>query len=397
MMQMTTQRIVLGAAMNNPDWARQVWERLTPELHFLGPDQDAATACYTAWQAEKSNDPQTVMLTLQALGLHRRYSSVNLLDMHQQSFPASETALRMAISRLEQDRQRHEVLRLSERLAGIATKTDADLSVEVSSISAELATAVQTRLTDPMQGTLTLQQLLDLDFPQAGEVVPGLFKTRSRVVLTGPEGRGKSEMIYQIALGAACGIHPFSTEEIPPQRVLIVDAENEHVDLQKRLRRIYSLYQGLGAGPVNNHLRIQDALGWNLLDPADAGHLFALVRSYMPDLLVIGPVYQIMGGDANDAETVRRFMRVVDQCRAISDTAVLTEAHAGHGESGNRNNWRPSGSSLWLRWPDMGIGMNPSDEESSEMELVRWRGDRVDNYWPDVVRRGSILPWGQAQ
>ena len=383
--------------MNNAEWARQVWERLTPELHFRGPDLDAATAAYVAWQREKSNDPQTVLLTLQSLGLHRRYSASNLLDMHQQSFPASEKALRLAISRLEEDRQRDEVLRISERLAGLATNPEADLSVEATSLSAELAVAVQTRVVDPMQGTLTLQDLLDLDFPQAGEVVPGLFRNRTRVVITGPEGRGKSEMIYQIALGAARGINPFTTEPIPQQRVLIVDAENEHVDLQKRLRRIDALYDGVGAEPSGDHLRIQDALGWNLLDPADAGHLFALTRAFMPDLLVIGPVYQIMGGDGNDAETVRRFMRVVDQCRSISDTAVLTEAHAGHGEGGNRNNWRPSGSSLWLRWPDMGIGMSPLDDQASQMQLVRWRGDRVENHWPDVVRRGGVLPWTQAE
>lgn len=393
----TTQRIVLGAAMNNPEWARQVWERLTPDIHFNGPDLPAATAAYTAWQKEKSNDPQTVLLTLQSLGLHRRYSASNLLDMHQQSYPASESALRLAIGRLEEDRQRDEVLRISERLTGLAINPEADLSMEASTLAAELAVAVQTRVNDPMQGTLTLQDLLDLDFPQAGEVVPGLFKARTRVVLTGPEGRGKSEMIYQIALGAARGVQPFSTEFIPQQKVLIVDAENEHVDLQKRLRRINSLYDGIGAEPVGEHLRIQDALGWNLLDPADAGHLFALVRAYMPDLLVIGPVYQIMGGDANDAETVRRFMRVVDQCRAISDTAVLTEAHAGHGESGSRNGWRPSGSSLWLRWPDMGIGLAPIDEQASQMQLVRWRGDRIENHWPEVVRRGGVLPWSQVE
>jgi replicative DNA helicase len=393
----TTQRIVLGAAMNKSEWAQQVWERLTPDEHFNGPDHDAAQAAYTAWQKEKSNDPQVVLLTLQALGLHRRYSGSNLLDMHQQSYPASDGALRMAIGQLEEDRQREQVMRLSERLVGLATNPEADLSVDVSALAGELAVAVQTRVNDPMAGTLTLQQLLDMDFPQHGEVVPGLFKARTRVVLTGPEGRGKSEMIYQIAMGAARGIQPFSTEVITPQRVLIVDAENEHVDLQKRLKRINGLYDGIGASPVGDNLRIQDALGWNLLDPRDAAHLFALVRSFMPDLMVIGPVYQIMGGDGNDAETVRRFMRVVDQCRQISDTAVLTEAHAGHGESGSRNGWRPSGSSLWLRWPDLGIGLSPADDEASVMQLVRWRGDRIENHWPEAVRRGGLLPWTETE
>lgn len=393
----TTQRMVLGAAMNKREWAAQVWETLTPDLHFQGPDLSAAQAAYAAWQQEKTNDPQTVMLMLQALGLHRRYSATNLLDMHEQSFPASETALRLAIGKLEEDRQRSDVLRIAERLTMVATAPEGDLSMEVSSIAGELATTVQTRVADPLAGTLTLRELLDLDFPQEGVVIPGMFKARTRAVVTGPEGRGKSEMIYQIALGAAMGVHPFTTEQMTQQKVLIVDAENEHVDLQKRLQRISGIFDKIGGRDPGEHLRIQDALGWNLLDSSDAGHLFALVRSYLPDLLIIGPIYQIMGGDANDAETVRRFMRVVDQCRAISDCAVLTEAHAGHGEAGNRNNWRPSGSSLWLRWPDMGIGLAPLDDEASRMQLVRWRGDRVDNHWPDVVRRGGVLPWAESE
>ena len=392
-----TQRIVLGAAMNKPEWAREVWERLTPEQHFRGPDLDAATAGYVAWQKEHSNDPQVVLLTLQALGLHRRYSGSNLLTMYEQSFPASDSALRMAIGQLEEDRQRDQVLRISERLAGMATNTDSDLAVDVSAVAAELAVSVQTRVHDPLAGTLTLQQLMDMDFPNHGDVILGLLKTSSRIVLTGPEGKGKSEMTYQIALGAARGIQPFSTEVITPQKVLIVDAENEHVNLQKRLVRINALYDGMDAAPAGDNLRIQDALGWDLLNPRDAAHLFALVRSFMPDLMVIGPVYKIMGGDANDAETVRRFMRVVDECRQISSTAVLTEAHAGHGESGSRNGWRPSGSSLWLRWPDMGIGLAPQDDEGAVMRLMRWRGDRVENHWPDAVRRGGILPWTQVE
>lgn len=173
-----TQRIVLGAAMNKPEWAREVWERLTPEQHFRGPDLDAATAGYVAWQKEHSNDPQVVLLTLQALGLHRRYSGSNLLTMYEQSFPASDSALRMAIGQLEEDRQRDQVLRISERLAGMATNTDSDLAVDVSAVAAELAVSVQTRVHDPLAGTLTLQQLMDMDFPNHGEVIPGTTENK---------------------------------------------------------------------------------------------------------------------------------------------------------------------------------------------------------------------------
>jgi replicative DNA helicase len=381
----------MSAVLNRDEWAQHTWERITPD-YFTGPLRLAAEAAYTAYQKEKTCEPNVVMATLITLGYARRFDGSELMSLYEQGFSMSDQAFRMLVSQLEEEEQRRNVMALSGRLAQVAATPSTDFHVEVSSIAAEIATAAQTRQSDPTEGTLTVQQLLDLDFPQAGEVIPGLFKRRTRVVLTGPEGRGKSEMLFQIALCAARGIHPFTWQPIPAQRVLVVDAENEHVDLQRRISRISGLLDGMEADLPGDNMRIQDALGWNLLDSRDAGHLFALVRSYMPDLMIIGPVYQIMGGDANDAETVRRFMRVVDECRAISETAVLTEAHAGHGEGGNRNNWRPSGSSLWLRWPDMGIGMAPQ-EDSQGMELVRWRGDRVENEWPRFVTRGSILPW----
>lgn len=387
----SVQQSVLSAVLNRDEWARIAWERITPD-YFTGPLRLAAEAAYTAYQKEKTCEPNVVMATLITLGYARRFPGNELLALYEAGFSLSDQAFRMLVSQLEEEEQRRNVMALSGRLAQIAATPSADFHIEVASIAAEIATTAQTRQTDPTEGTLTVEQLLDLDFPQAGEVVPGLFKRRTRAVITGPEGRGKSEMLFQIGLCAARGIHPFTWKEIPQQKVLVVDAENEHVDLQKRISRISTLLDGMGAPPAGDYMRIQDALGWNLLDARDAGHLFALTRAYMPDLMLIGPVYQIMGGDANDAETVRRFMRVVDECRAISETAVLTEAHAGHGEGGNRNNWRPSGSSLWLRWPDMGIGMSPI-EGSDSMELVRWRGDRIDNEWPKFITRGSILPW----
>ncbi len=391
----SVQESVLSGVMNSPDWARQAWDRITPE-YFTGELRVAADAAYQCWQKEKTCEPNAVMAMLIALGYTRRFSGGRLLDIYQNGFPLSDNSFRMLVSHLEEEHQRRQAALLADRIASVAATPGSDFHLEISALATELTLAAQTRQTSPVESTITLQELLDTDFPEDGDVVPGLFKPRSRVVITGPEGRGKSELMYQVALGAARGVQPFSTETFPQRKVLIVDAENQQYQLQKRLRRINAQYDGLGCPDVGENLRIQDALGWNLLDPSDSGYLFALVREYMPDILMIGPVYQVMGGDANDAETVRRFMRVVDECRLISNCAVLTEAHAGHGESGNRNGWRPSGSSLWLRWPEMGIGLSPLDDSGAEMELKRWRGDREQNDWPDMVRRGGFLPWTEA-
>lgn len=53
---------------------------------------------------------------------------------------------------------------------------------------------------------------------------------------------------------------------------------------------------------------------------------------------------------------------------------------------------RPYGSSLFLRWPEIGIGLKP-DGEQGDLWVGRWRGDRLENNWPDKLVRGQIWPW----
>lgn len=388
-----TQRAVLAACLNNDQWAERIWESCTPS-YFTGQWHLIAEACQVAWGKHSTNEPYVVQSTLLDIGYARRVSGTIILDLYQEGEPLSDRGVDLLLQRVSEEASRRKVAQIAQQLIAISADQASDFALEVQTHSAALATAVgNVDLRDPMYGTRTLADLFATDFAHDGEVIPGLFRQRTRVVVTGPEGKGKSELNFQIALGLACGMHPFDMTEIPQRRVLVVDAENESSMLKDRLQRIYGQYEHLGGKEPGDNLRLQDALGWNLLVNEDAAHLFSMVRAYQPDLLIIGPVYQIMGGDANDAEVVRRYMRVVDQCRAISGCAVLTEAHAGHGDMGNRNGWRPAGSSLWLRWPDIGIGMSPLSREDGVMQLVRWRGDRLANSWPEQIRRGGLLPW----
>ncbi len=387
---------VLSGVMNSPEFAAIAWTTLTPKEHFTGPEAVLAEACYESYRTEGTCEPNLVLATLISLGYARRYPGDRLFNVYRDGHLFTEHAFRRLVGTLEQERQRRTVVALAQRLAGIAADTQADLSMEVSSLATELTVSVQTREFDPLSEALTVQQLLDAVFEDHADVIPGLMTRGTRVIITGPEGKGKSEMLWQVALGAAHGIHPFTTEPIPSKRVLVIDGENEVSQLQKRVKRISTMYSELGAAPTGDNLLIQPALGWNLLDARDAGHVLSMVRAYKPDLLLMTPVYQLVAADTNDAENVRRFFRVVDEARAISGCAFLSEAHSGHGDGNNRNAWRPTGSSMFLRWPDIGIGLDPLDEKGMEMRLARWRGDRQVNAWPDAVRRGGLVPWSEA-
>ena len=389
----SVQSAALSACLNSNSLAAIVWEQVTPTEHFTGPLMLAAEACYVAWQKYHTNEPHVVQSTLVEIGYSRRYPSNHLLDLYQNGVALTEHEVGIVIQKLHEETARRRIAAIAQRLAVIAADSTTDAVGEAHTLATELATVSSYRSDDPLASTRTLADLFEMDFEHGGQVIDGMFQQQTRVVLTGPEGMGKSELIFQIALGLACGLHPFDTTTIPQGRVLVVDAENDLKQLQGRLRRILDSYKQLGGKDPADHLRIQNASGWNLIDPVDSGHLYSMVRSFQPSLLVIGPIYKIMDGDQNDAEVVRKFIRVVDECRLISGCAVLTEAHAGHGEQGSRNGWRPAGSSYWLRWPDLGIGMKPLGQRGDQMELVRWRGDRQANSWPETVARDGALPW----
>ena len=57
---------------------------------------------------------------------------------------------------------------------------------------------------------------------------------------------------------------------------------------------------------------------------------------------------------------------------------------------------RPTGTSLWLRWPEFGYGIRAADgydPMNRVVDFVAWRGDRAERDWPTQLRSGGTWPW----
>jgi replicative DNA helicase len=60
---------------------------------------------------------------------------------------------------------------------------------------------------------------------------------------------------------------------------------------------------------------------------------------------------------------------------------------------------RPIGSSLWMRWPEFGIGIRPTSEETRlrTVDVESWRGPRAQRPWPRRMEEGADgWPWMEA-
>lgn len=237
-------------------------------------------------------------------------------------------------------------------------------------------------------------------------VIPGILAKGDRLVLTAPEGWGKSSLLRQIATCSAAGIHAFNPRAlIQPVQTLVVDAENPEEVNSVEYRRLYDALTEMNRLPGRGKLLIEESGPLNLLDSRQAAKLYTMVERVQPKLITIGPLYQLHESDPNEEGPARKLSAVLDRIRAISGAALITEAHSPHGD-GRVPMLRPIGASLWKRWPEFGLCLLPAtphkdateqdirlQAEMRESRLVPWRGARATRKFPRLLGVGQMLPW----
>jgi hypothetical protein len=224
-------------------------------------------------------------------------------------------------------------------------------------------------------------------------LVPGLLERGDRLLITAGEGAGKSVMTRQIAVTVAAGVHPFTGDRFEPARVLLVDLENGERMLRRALRPLLAHAHSIGRAVPPARLSIESRpSGIDLTWPADEMWLSRVCAAAQPDLLVIGPLYRMHATDMAKEEPARHLTRVLDTLRARHGCAVVVETHSPHANGPGQRNLRPVGSSLFMRWPEFGYGIAPSEEDSI-YDFKTWRGPRDERQWPTQLRWGSSTEW----
>jgi replicative DNA helicase len=223
--------------------------------------------------------------------------------------------------------------------------------------------------------------------PVSAWVIPGIARVGWRVLFVGFEGKGKSVLLTQIAGATAAGIDPFRNRPIPPQPTLLVDLENPRDVVADRLRK-------LPEGKESCMIWHRPA-GINVRRRADRAEFEKVIEHSRPKLVCIGPLYKLYRSEARESDETAALevQAILDDLRERYGFALLIEHHAPHADAGTKRKARPYGSSLWLRWPEFGIGLEDSTARRGSLELTRFRSDRVKASWPDRIDRGGTLPW----
>lgn len=243
-----------------------------------------------------------------------------------------------------------------------------------------------------------LHAFLSVVDPPTTWVIPGLLERGDRLIWTGTEGLGKSMVTRMLAVSAAAGVQPFTGDHFPPQKVLFIDCENSERQSRKHFRNLERVAR-LRSSPVppEGMFIVHRQAGIDLARAEDATWLMERVTAHRPDLLVCGPFYRLHAADKEEESAARKVVAALDAARLAVDCALIVEHHAPHGQNGVRA-LRPFGSSLLMRWPEMGMGIAPAsdDQPCKNVEVKAWRGNRDERHWPKALRWGTEeydWPW----
>lgn len=207
-----------------------------------------------------------------------------------------------------------------------------------------------------------------------------------------------SILMRQIGVCVAAGVHPFDLKHIPPKRVLLIDCENPERIMMSRLGELRRTLNQRGT-PTRDRFHLKRyPQGLNLANPRDRLDLHHTIREVKPDLLLIGPAYKLYigGSNAREEDLARLVTSELDGLREEHGFALILEHHSPHGTGDAPRSVRPIGSSLWLRWPEFGLGLRPENgtkPNERRGELVPWRGSRDERSWPTHLEGGGIFPW----
>ncbi len=301
-----------------------------------------------------------------------------------------------ACERLVALRIRRDIVNAGAQIMTIGNDRMID-AAEAHEQAASIIATVDVPAVEP-RGLWDLGEFMDRPESDTPWVIPGLFKAGWRVVVVATEGAGKTTVCRQIATAAASGIHPFMTSDpITPVPTLMIDLENPADAINETGRRMRAA-AGAGWGREKVSLWHRPG-GINIRTRQDRSELEAVLARTRPALVTVGPLYKMYSTAPreSDEQAASDVQQILDDLRTRFGFALLLEHHAPKSDGAQRP-MAPFGSSLWLRWPELGLKLTPHKDGNgnasrTKLNVGTWRADRVRNRWPQRIDRGSVWPF----
>lgn len=201
-----------------------------------------------------------------------------------------------------------------------------------------------------------MEDLADVDAPPLPPpVIAGVLRKGHKLMLAGPSKAGKSFALLELAMAIASGGR-WMGWPCTRGRVLYVNMELARESCLDRLRTMQEQF-GLSAEALGN-VRIWNLRGKALTLKDLAPKLIWRLRNNPVDVIILDPIYKLIGGNESDMGDVSRFCGLMDRLCVELGCAVVYCHHHSKGAQGGKNAAdRASGSGVFARDADALLDM----------------------------------------
>lgn len=226
----------------------------------------------------------------------------------------------------------------------------------------------------------TLGEFLKWDAPKLVPILGGgLMYQGSKVVLFAQYKAMKSMNAIWFCLKVSSGL-PWMGFETPKEgaSVLYLQLEIAETQLQRRILKMTQGDTWISKKPMyiwsESSLKLDTKEGFDRLDE--------VLAKLKPEVVVIDPVYKIMGGKMTDEMSVRPFLDRLDELMMKHNISLLLVHHSrkkGLGDEGAWGSDEMLGSVFFSAWPDTVIKMERTayDQIQVKFEVVRHAEEEI--------------------
>lgn len=178
--------------------------------------------------------------------------------------------------------------------------------------------------------------LLEIEPPEADQILAGLFDKGDKAAIIGSSKLRKSFFLLQAMMSLAAG-RPFMAWGVPkPRRVCLIQLEIRGHHFHRRLRR---MAQGLGIVPADleGRLFIVNGRGLDLSGEAGMERLKEVAKRTEAEIVCIDPLYKAAVGKENAAEDLKIVLGQFDRLAEDTGAAVLYIHHDRKGFVGEQD------------------------------------------------------------
>ena len=226
-------------------------------------------------------------------------------------------------------------------------------------------------------------KFVKLTFPDTEIVDGGILHEKSRFLLAGDTGLGKSYLSLQIAFESArgepwLGIWPMHRA----LRTMLVQIEVADSVFHRRCER-------LAVRQVIKNIPLWVVSIEDFVLVEGINELVDLITQHKIELLILDPLYKIHEGDENAVHTVKPTQRIIDRLRRDHNICVGFNHHIRKPQIGERPTINLiRGSSAWAGWVDTVILATPGPNDTVRLHLVKAR-----NREEALPRQAYVLAW----